>query len=216
MIKRKSGEEVEIKLKVPDLVEFRSLLKQLHARKIHSRVHERNTLYDTAANDLRRRGQLIRIRTEQVIPAAGPNSNPARTQAIITFKGPVGRSFSRGNSVGGNYKVRSESETVLADSHCVETAFAALGMNPSFRYEKFRTTYALPGIAHLKVELDETPIGTFVELEGPRRAIDRAARRLGYSRADFIDATYGDLYLADCRHRGKKAADMLFSPTKKR
>lgn len=210
MIKTKSGEEVEIKLKVQNLPEFRLILKQLHARKVRPRVHERNSLYDTAASDLRRHGQLVRIRTEQVVPAAGSNPKPARERAIVTFKGPARGAPARQDGARGNYKVRSESESVVTDVRRVETAFAALGLNPAFRYEKFRTTYTLPGIAHLEVELDETPIGTFVELEGSRPAIDRAARLLGYSRPDFIDATYGNLYLADCRRRGKKAGDMLF------
>jgi adenylate cyclase class 2 len=85
-----------------------------------------------------------------------------------------------------------------------------------FRYEKFRTTYALTRLRSLKIELDETPIGTFLELEGPIAAIDRAARLLGYSRSDYITATYGSLYLAGCRRRARKPGDMVFQPKKLR
>ncbi len=84
-----------------------------------------------------------------------------------------------------------------------------------FRYEKFRTTYTLPGISGLKVEFDETPIGFFLELEGNAGAIDRAARLLGYTRSDYMTSTYGALYIADCRRRGRKPSNMLFRPTKK-
>lgn len=91
-----------------------------------------------------------------------------------------------------------------------------LGLHPAFRYEKFRTTYALPGIRGLKVELDETPIGIFLELEGPPSGIDRAARLLGYARNDYLKESYGALYLADCRRRGRKPGDMLFPPKKMR
>ena len=52
----------------------------------------------------------------------------------------------------------------------------ALGLHPVFRYEKFRTTYALPGVRGLKIELDETPVGIYLELEGPIARIDRGAR----------------------------------------
>ena len=47
----------------------------------------------------------------------------------------------------------------------------------------------------LKAELDETPIGDFLELEGERRAIDRSARLLGYGPADYIARSYGALYM---------------------
>ncbi len=53
----------------------------------------------------------------------------------------------------------------------------ALGLYSTFRYEKFRTTYALPGIRGLKVEFDETPVGLFLELEGRCRH----HRSCGYS-----------------------------------
>jgi adenylate cyclase class 2 len=91
----------------------------------------------------------------------------------------------------------------------------ALGLQPVFRYEKFRTTYALPDVLGLKVELDETPVGIYLELEGPVAGIDRAARLLGYARNDYMTDTYGSLYLAACRRRGRKPGDMLFPPTKK-
>ena len=49
------------------------------------------------------------------------------------------------------------------------------GLEPWFRYEKYRSTYRLPGLPGVKVELDETPIGDFLEVEGAARGIDRAA-----------------------------------------
>jgi adenylate cyclase class 2 len=91
----------------------------------------------------------------------------------------------------------------------------ALGLRPAFRYEKFRTTFALPGIRHLKIELDETPVRIFLELEGPVADIDRDASRLGYARNDYTTDTYASLYLADCLRRSRKPGDMLFPPTKK-
>ena len=84
-----------------------------------------------------------------------------------------------------------------------------------FRYEKFRTTYVLQTVPGLKIELDETPVGAYLELEGSVSGIDHAARVLGYARSEYIKETYGSLYLADCRRRGRKPGDMLFSPIKK-
>ncbi len=53
----------------------------------------------------------------------------------------------------------------------------------------------------LLIEVDETPIGTFVELEGPPAAIDRAATELGYSKRDYIVTNYLSLYVEDCRRK---------------
>ena len=72
----------------------------------------------------------------------------------------------------------------------------------------------LPGSAKwakdLLIELDETPLGTFLELEGPAEAIDRAAQELGYSRKDYIAKSYLALYLEECRRRGEQPKNMVF------
>jgi hypothetical protein len=90
----------------------------------------------------------------------------------------------------------------------------ALKLQPAFRYEKFRTTYAIPGVPGLKLELDETPVGTYLELEGSIARIDRGAILLGFARTDYLKETYASLYFAECRRLGRKPGDMLFSPTK--
>jgi adenylate cyclase class 2 len=96
--------------------------------------------------------------------------------------------------------------------------FEGLGLREWFRYEKFRTTFSLPasrgGANRLLIELDETPIGTFVELEGPPRAIDKAANELGFTKQDYIVANYLSLYHAACRRRGEEPGDMVFGKRK--
>jgi len=91
-------------------------------------------------------------------------------------------------------------------------------MSGWFSYEKFRTTMKLPGAAKwakdMVIELDETPVGTFVELEGPAEAIDRAARELGYSKQDYVTKSYLALYLEECRKRGESPKDMVFGKSK--
>ena len=87
-------------------------------------------------------------------------------------------------------------------------------MRPSFRYEKYRTSYRVPGAGGVHVEFDETPAGVFLELEGPRRAIDRMARRLGYRPADYIVRSYAALHFEECRRQGIRAGDMVFGTKK--
>jgi hypothetical protein len=47
-------------------------------------------------------------------------------------------------------------------------------------------------------------------LEGSPRWIDRTARILGFSGSDYINRSYGYLYLAFCRERRIRPKDMLF------
>ncbi len=78
-----------------------------------------------------------------------------------------------------------------------------MGYTPVFRYEKFREEYTASGVV---VAVDETPIGTFVELEGEPAAIHSLAARLGFAPSDFVTASYRTLFVA----AGGPGPDMLF------
>jgi adenylate cyclase, class 2 len=220
MPKTPNHEEVEIKLRVPDIAAIQCQIKRLGAREIVPRTYESNTLYDTPRQSLRRRGLLIRIRIER--PASNLKKMPPRgiAAAILTYKGPSSSSR-KPSKAGGHakirthFKIREEAEVSVTKPDEMARILCAFGLNPMFRYEKFRTTYVLPGVPGLKVELDETPVGNYLELEGTTAGIERGARLLGYERKDYLKATYGLLYLADCRRKNRKPGNMLFSATKK-
>jgi len=220
MPKTAHREEIEIKLRVPDVAALRSRLKRLRAREISQRTHELNTLYDTPKNDLRRRGQLIRIRIERLASSFRRRPQTDNDAAVLTFKGPShllsnAPGTRRNSEIRSHFKIKDEAEVSISGPDQMARILRALGLHPSFRYEKFRTTYALPGVRGLKIELDETPVGNYLELEGSIAGIDRGARLLGYNRKEYLKETYGSLYLAECRRRGRKPGDMLFPPTKK-
>ena len=211
--------EIEIKLNVAHVGALRKALKRLRARPIarrSRRVHEWNELFDTPANALKRRDALLRIRTETPTPSGGRKGKPQARQAIVTFKAPIrGAKSSRSRSNTKNkYKVREEIEARVADARALADMLKAMGMRVWFRYEKYRTTFRLPGPIRwakgLLIELDETPMGAFLELEGPRKAIDRVAKALGYRERDYITANYFVLYRDYCRQNGTTLADMLF------
>ena len=213
-------EEIEIKLPVPDVDALRARLKRLRAREISPRTHEMNTLYDTPNQNLRRRGQLIRMRIERPASSFRRKRPSEDIAAVLTYKGPPHpsrkpRRTVRNTGIRAHFKIREEAEVAVAGAGEMARILRSLGLHPSFQYEKFRTTYALPDIRGLKIELDETPVGIYIELEGRTASIDRAARLLGYARQDYLKVTYGSLYLAQCRRQGRKPADMLFPPTKK-
>jgi adenylate cyclase class 2 len=103
--------------------------------------------------------------------------------------------------------VRLERESVIRNPGRWHRKIASLGLRPSFIYEKFRSAFELSG---LHLELDETPVGTFLELEGSPKAIDHAARELGFRPRHYMRATYWDVYAAECRHRGRPLKNMVF------
>ena len=220
MPKPKPSVEIEIKLSIRDITALRTRLRNLRAREITPRTYELNTLYDTPRQDLRRRGRLIRVRIEHLASSTANQHQPENATAILTYKGPApssprlekpGKTHPK---IDTHFKIKDEAEVSVTNPADLQRILHGLGLRPSFRYEKFRTTYAIPRISNLKIELDETPVGIFLELEGTTAAIDRTARLLGYTRKDYSTETYGSLYLADCRRRGQKPGDMLFPPTK--
>jgi len=184
--------EVEIKLAVPGAAAARRLLRAKGFRVFKPRVFEANNVLDTAELRLRNSGMLLRIRS-------------VKREAILTYKGPPGNS---------KYKSREELEVNASDAHTLAAIFERLGFRRVFRYEKYRTEFQR-GEAGI-VTLDETPIGTYLELEGPPAWIDRTARLLGFSEKDYITRSYGQLYLDWCERRSREPGDMVFAPARSR
>ncbi len=228
-------QETEIKLRIRDLKAFQRLLKRLGAQPVGSatgRVHEENVIFDTPEGGLAKHAQLLRMRTETPDAPAKKSSKKksrkdpktktpeprATARHIVTFKSPTPQQLSSptpSSPKPGTYKVREEIEAHILDSANLTRIFEGLGLRGWFRYEKYRSTYQLPAAKSwargLLIEVDETPIGTFVELEGPPAAIDRAATELGYSKKDYILTNYLSLYVDDCRRKGQQPQNMLFA-----
>lgn len=234
--------ETEIKCVVRDVAAFRKRLARAGARAAApagvfpagkgkgsaARVHEMNCLFDTPQGGLAKHGQLLRVRVES---GARGNAKRAggdrRHRVILTYKGPAVREHAAGEDMArgeshfervSRHKVREEVEVEVADVSSLRQILEALGLRGWFRYEKYRTTFRLAASARwareLLIELDETPLGVFVELEGPAEAIDRAAGLLGFTPRDYITKSYLALYLDNCRGRRLTPGDMLFPPQK--
>ena len=103
-------------------------------------------------------------------------------------------------------KVRDEYETEIGNREVMAHVLTALGLHVWFRYEKYREEYTA---ANVTVALDETPVGTFVELEGDEQGIHAMTRALGRTPDDFILLSYRRLFV---RHREEYGLgpDMLF------
>ena len=104
-------------------------------------------------------------------------------------------------------KVREEIETSIGDADAVMAVLAQLGFGVWFRYEKYREEYAGDDVT---VALDETPVGTFVELEGGEAAIHEWTRALGRTEADYVRDSYRGLFLQHKDKYGYETPHMFF------
>ncbi len=184
-----SGIETEIKFRVGDVARLEERLREAEFRLETPRTFERNVLYDTPDRRLRVDRQILRIRqygekwvlTHKAIPAEGDT---------------------------GTYKHRVETETTIGDGETVATIFASLGFSPAFIYEKYRTEWT-DGTGHCVI--DETPLGTFAELEGPVSWIDRMVAELAVNSADMTNLSYGRMFELWKEQSGSPANDLTFA-----
>jgi adenylate cyclase class 2 len=178
--------EVEIKFRITDLSALNRRLRDSAFRLVTPRTHESNTLYDLPGPILRQRGEMLRLRRYGDV-------------WTLTHK-------SKGKT--GRHKSRIELETRVQDGRKMHAILHALGYRPTFIYEKFRAEWS-DGNGHLVV--DETPIGNFGEIEGPRRWIDRTANLVDIIPEDYITQTYADLFFAWKRRTRSPAGEMTFA-----
>jgi adenylate cyclase, class 2 len=176
-----SGVESEVKLAVGSPEEARALLERAGATRVRPRHFEDNLLLDDAARTLAARGLVLRLRRTE-------------TAALLTYKGPR-------REVDG-VKARTEIEFGVSDGDGCLALLDGLGFRPTFRYQKYRETYRWHDV---EIVIDETPVGTFLEIEGEVDVIHQAARALGRGPGDYLLESYVSLFFA----RGGRG-DMVF------
>jgi adenylate cyclase class 2 len=184
-------QEVEIKFRV---IEEDALLRaaaELGFKMDTPATHETNTLYDTPDRSLRQKGQLLRLRrygercvlTHKSRPPATATPDPDR------------------------HKKRIELETRVSDCNAMVDILHALGYEPCFTYEKYRSEWS-DGEGQLVV--DVTPLGILAELEGDPEWIDRVAAALGVQPAAYMTESYGTLFAQWQQQSGAAARNMTF------
>jgi adenylate cyclase, class 2 len=179
--------EHEIKLPVTSLDGLRSCLPRCGASLRHVATFEDNWVLDDRNGGIAARGCLLRVRRWG-------------DAATVTFKGPA--------QLSAGVKTRQEIETGVADAATLLELFAALGYMPRRRYQKRREEWALSGVT---VALDETPMGCFVELEGPRPALAGVAVLLGLDPAHAVAGSYLQLWETFRAGHPEAPADMVFA-----
>ena len=136
-------QEIEVKFYLKDLTGLETRLQQLDAVLIQPRTHEYNLRFDTPDGELTRTFQVLRLRQDE--------------RVRLTYK-------RRADVESGPVSSRQEIEFEASSFEDARLFLEALGYQVSMIYEKYRRTYRL---GELEVMLDETPIGDFIEIEGP-------------------------------------------------
>ncbi len=153
-MERSSDQELEVKFYLSNREAMEGKLSSM-GRLSEPRVHELNLRLDTPELSLLRSGRLLRLRQDR--------------RVRLTYKGP-------GREQGGA-RLRQELEITVSDFETALHMCEALGFQVQMMYEKFRTTYRLNSV---EAALDETPLGNFLEIEGPdAESIHRLADQLG-------------------------------------
>jgi len=147
--------EIEMKFRIPALEPLRLRLEACGFVPVHPQGEEVTRLWDRDGS-LAASGCALRLRRY-----AG--------RSVLTWKGP--------RREDPLMKIRSELETVVEDSAAMEGILAALGFEPGAPMVKSRSVWRQ---GDLEACLDDTPFGSFLELEGAREAIAAAMAGLAY------------------------------------
>src|SRR4051812_6376856 len=178
--------EREVKLRFASPEEARAAILAAGAAPLRSRRLQEDALLDTEDESLRRRRCVLRIRSES-------------GKSLLTFKGPV---------LPGSMKIRDEYETVVSDGEVLQHVLEELGLHVWFRYEKYREEYAAEDVT---IALDETPVGTFVEIEGGEEGILAMTAALGRTPTDFVLDSYRGLFIKHREEYGLTGTNMIFA-----
>lgn len=178
--------EREIKLHFDDPEAARAAVLAAGGTPIHGRRLQDDCLLDTADELLRRRRSVLRVRMES-------------GRSFLTFKGPVQPSV---------MKLREELETVVGDGTLMLRVLEELGFHVWFRYQKYREEFALDDVI---IAIDETPVGTFVEIEGGEGGIATTTEALGRRPSDYLLDSYRGLFVRYCQERGLPVTNMVFA-----
>jgi len=174
--------EIEVKIRIDDLPAVRAKLAGMGAQVLQERHLEDDTFYDFRGRELTRKKMALRLRLRG-------------RRTILTFKGAPRPSR--------RFKVREELETEVRNDKQARRILKALGLVPVFQYVKHRAVLRL---GRVRVCLDETAAGHFLEIEGERNRIIALLRSLGIPARSMIKRDYVDLLQEAGRTKKKTPA----------
>jgi predicted adenylyl cyclase CyaB len=189
--------EIEVKIKLADKADAARLVRKLTklGAKVEKRpFYERNELYDWPDKRLRKAKQLLRVRW---------GDRTGLPDGKLTFKGP---------QQGTRTMKRLEIESFVNDPDAIASLLCALGFQKWWAYEGYRRRFWFKK-EKVEVSLDRMPLlGWYFEIEAPTAAIvEKYAKSLGYSKADYIIDNYLSQSTKYFAARGKPLRDLVFT-----
>ncbi|MBR6089471.1 MAG: class IV adenylate cyclase [Anaerolineaceae bacterium] len=179
--------EIEVKFAISSVEELIPGITALGAKPEQPTQLERNLRWDDRNGTLSTTNQVLRLRDN------GGTS-------VLTYK--AGRQNDQGLAD------REEIETVVTDFDNTCLILERLGYEIVFIYEKYRSIYSLNNTG---LFVDHTPIGDFIEIEGPDGdAIRASAELLGLNWEERIDKGYRALFEQWKKQTGYPGRDMVF------
>lgn len=163
--------ETEVKLRIPSTEALRPLLAALSFAPMEPMQAEESVLWDRDG-ELISKGSALRLRRYS-------------GRSLLTWKGP--------QTPDPALKIRPEIQTIITDHAAMEGILTALGYAPVFRMSKRRATFQRDG---LEACLDETPFGSYLELEGDPQSIRLAMEHLGLDASHIEPRSYAALFQA--------------------
>jgi adenylate cyclase class 2 len=163
--------EIELKIPVRDLDPTRHALESAGAELLHPSEAELNLLLDNPARELTAADRVLRLRR-------------IGGRQLLTLKGPA--------AYHGLIREREELELEVDDVDTLASVFEELGFYSVFRYEKERESWRL---GQVTVALDHTPMGDFVEVEGPTGELHAVASRIGLDPETAVRGSYVSLWI---------------------
>lgn len=161
--------EIEIKFYIPDIDAIRARIRSLGAE-LKASGFETNIRFDDAAQHLKQAKMLLRLRQD--------------TRCRLTVKSPP-------DDADTEFKIFRELEVDISDSQTMIAILGQLGYYPRQVYEKQRETYLFK---HTELCLDSLPYGHFLEIEGEKDDIRKAAEAIGLNWENRITANYLSLF----------------------
>ncbi len=173
--------ETEVKITISNINELKQKLQAVKAELFKARALQSDVYFDNKKK-LKKTDQSLRL----------------RDNVLLTYKGP---------KQSKQMKIREEIEIMVDNGKNLVSILEKVGYLPAGKKEKYRESYVL-GLT--KIFIDETPMGNFIEIEGTKEGVLKAAEKLGFTKKQFIIESYTKLW-KEYADKSKIKGDMVFS-----
>ncbi|MFH0998928.1 MAG: class IV adenylate cyclase [Pseudomonadota bacterium] len=185
--------EIEIKFYIPDIDSIRARIRSLGAE-LMSSGFETNTRFDDEALCLTLGKKLLRLRQD--------------SRCRLTVKSPPDDP----GDADTEFKIFRELEVEISNAQTMTAILEQLGFYPRQVYEKQRETYLF---SQTELCLDTLPYGHFLEIEGGKDNIRKAAEIIGLNWKKRITANYLSIFTTLQKQLELPFEDVTFENFKK-